>query len=241
MGKLYLGTREVTPAFIHKKYNVDVDNFLGNVDSNGIYQIPTELCDIVFKGVVGIGNYGMKYLFDSSSRIKSVSFPDLETATGAHALYCAFTDCSTLETFSCPKLKTIGGYACYSSFVRTGIKVLNFESLTTVGGSGLSNACYESHIEEIYFPKLDSIGAAGLGSLLRNTSSFAGKTISFPALKSTSFNGATNNFNNMLQNVQGVTVHFPSNLQSVIGSWSDVTNGFGGINTTTLFDLPATS
>ena len=35
-------------------------------------------------------------------------------------------------------------------------------------------------------------------------------------------------------------MHFPSNLQSVIGSWSDVQNGFGGTNTTVLFDLPAT-
>ena len=44
----------------------------------------------------------------------------------------------------------------------------------------------------------------------------------------------------MLQGVSGCTVHFPSNLQSVIGSWSDVTNGFGGTNTTVLFDLPST-
>ena len=44
----------------------------------------------------------------------------------------------------------------------------------------------------------------------------------------------------MLQGVTGCTVHFPSNLQSVIGSWSDVTAGFGGTNTTVLYDLPAT-
>jgi hypothetical protein len=44
----------------------------------------------------------------------------------------------------------------------------------------------------------------------------------------------------MLPGVTGCTVHFPSNLQSVIGSWADVTEGFGGTNTTVLFDLPAT-
>jgi hypothetical protein len=66
-------------------------------------------------------------------------------------------------------------------------------------------------------------------------------TLSFPALESTSFGSYTNQFNNMLQGVTGCTVHFPSNLQSVIGSWSDVTNGFGGTNTTVSFDLPATA
>ena len=45
----------------------------------------------------------------------------------------------------------------------------------------------------------------------------------------------------MLSGVTGCTVHFPSNLESVIGSWSDVTDGFDGTNTTVLFDLPATT
>jgi hypothetical protein len=64
--------------------------------------------------------------------------------------------------------------------------------------------------------------------------------MSFPALTSTSFGSYTNQFNNMLRMVTGCTVHFPSNLQSVIGSWSDITAGFGGTNTVVSFDLPAT-
>ena len=44
----------------------------------------------------------------------------------------------------------------------------------------------------------------------------------------------------MLRGVTGCTVHFPSNLESVIGSWSSVTNGFGGTDTVILFDLPLT-
>ena len=66
-------------------------------------------------------------------------------------------------------------------------------------------------------------------------------SISFPALTSTSFGSYTNQFNTMLNGVTGCTVHFPSNLQSVIGSWSDVTAGFGGTNTTISYDLPATT
>ena len=66
-------------------------------------------------------------------------------------------------------------------------------------------------------------------------------SLSFPALTSTSFGSYTSQFSNMLSGCSGVTVHFPSNLQSVIGSWNDVVNGFAGTNTTVLFDLPATT
>lgn len=62
-------------------------------------------------------------------------------------------------------------------------------------------------------------------------------TLSFPALRNSGVS-RTDVFNNMLSGVTGCTVHFPSNLQSVIGSWTAVTAGFGGTNTTVLFDLP---
>ena len=48
-------------------------------------------------------------------------------------------------------------------------------------------------------------------------------------------------FDDMLSGDENVTVHFPSNLQSVIGGWQSVIDGFGGTNTTILYDLPATS
>ena len=85
------------------------------------------------------------------------------------------------------------------------------------------------------FPKLNNIKASNAFQY-----AFYGTrltTLSFPALTSDSFTGFTNQFNNMLYGVNGCTVHFPSSIQSTIGSWSDVTNGFGGTNTTVLFDL----
>ena len=81
-------------------------------------------------------------------------------------------------------------------------------------------------------------GTSSIGGAFANTSI---SNLSLPALKSTSFGSYTNQFDYMLKGVTGCTVHFPSNLQSVIGSWSSVTSGFGGTNTTVLFDLPATS
>ena len=42
----------------------------------------------------------------------------------------------------------------------------------------------------------------------------------------------------MLSGCSNVTVHFPAEWQTAMSTWSNVTNGFGGTNTTVLFDLP---
>lgn len=44
-------------------------------------------------------------------------------------------------------------------------------------------------------------------------------------------------FTYMLSSCTNVTVHFPMAAQSSMESWADVTGGFGGTNTTVLFDL----
>ena len=120
-------------------------------------------------------------------------------------------------TFKLPSNATdIGAYAMYYAFRScTGLTSVDLSSLTTINGSNAMHNAFS--------------GCTGLTN------------ISFPALTSTGFGSYTNQFNNMLQGVTGCTVHFPRNLQSVIGSWSDVTKGFGGKNTTVLFDLPATT
>ena len=61
--------------------------------------------------------------------------------------------------------------------------------------------------------------------------------IQFPDLTPTSFGTNTNQFNSMLSGVTGCTVHFPSSIETTINAWSDVIAGFGGTNTTILFDL----
>ena len=65
--------------------------------------------------------------------------------------------------------------------------------------------------------------------------------IYFNSLTSQSFGSYIDQFDGMIKGVADCTVHFPSNLESVIGEWDDVVAGFGGTNTTVLFDLEATS
>jgi surface protein len=77
-------------------------------------------------------------------------------------------------------------------------------------------------------------GSSVLSNVFSNT---AITELSFPNLtyRATNLN---NYFQNMLQGCSNVTVHFPAEWQTAMSSWSNVTNGFGGTNTTVLFDLP---
>jgi hypothetical protein len=208
------------------KYGASIDNFLGDVDSNGVLQKPSEQVDLVFTGVKGLSGSALKSRFLSIFfLVKSVSFPDLETIDGDNALESAFEggiidgsghSYAGLTSISFPKLRTISGNFAFQRtfYTQHGITGVEFPSLSSLTGYRAFQYCFYAN--------------AHLTS------------ISFPALKSDSFGTRTNQFNNMLQSVTGCTVHFPSNLQSVIGSWSDVSAGFGGTNTTVLFDLPAT-
>jgi len=145
------------------------------------------------------------------------SLPSNATDLGQYAMYSAFQDCTGLTSVDLSSLTTISGdYAMNNAFYDcTGLTSVDLSSLTTISGSYVMRYTFQ--------------GCTKL------------TTLSFPSLISTGFGSNKNQFNNMLQNVSGCTVHFPSNLQSVIGSWSSVTSGFGGTNTTVLFDLPATS
>jgi len=95
-------------------------------------------------------------------------------------------------------------------------------------------------LTSVTFTSLSSIG--GTAPMRNMFARRDGLHIYFPALNSNSFAGQlTTYFDNLVNNAVGCTVHFPSNMQSVIGSWSGVQSGFGGINTTVLWDLPATT
>ena len=128
--------------------------------------------------------------------------------------------------------------ACQSMFEGcTGLTSADLSSFATTTGN---NSCMSmfSGCSSLTSVDLSSLTTTTTGSLRSMFANTALNTLSLPSLKTTNNNTV---FNNMLQGVSGCTVHFPSNMQTVIGSWSDVTGGFGGTNTTVLFDLPATN
>ena len=186
------------------------------VSAEGVYQIPTS--NFTFSlpsNVKEIGYRALYYAFYQSG-ITSVGLSNLETVGAYHAMRYAFYGCTGITSVDLSNLKTI--------------------TATSSMGYVFANC---TNLSSVDFSSLNAVkGSQCLQNAFQNTSI---TTLSFPALKSDSFGSHTDQFNNMLSGVTGCTVHFPSNLQSVIGSWSDVTAGFGGTNTTVLFDLPATT
>lgn len=215
---------------------IDTRLIVGDVDANGVYKRLSDstsiIGDITLSGIKSISstNYAFAYKFalitGTSSQdlqraqtrgiVGVISFPDLETVSSNNVFdYCFYNQKITGVSF--PKLATASrSYIFSHAFINcTSLTTVSFPSLATLTGNNVFSSAFQQ--------------CTSLASL------------SFPALTSNSFGSITNQFNNMLSGVTGCTVHFPSNLQSKIGSWSSVTGGFGGTNTTVLFDLPATT
>ena len=212
----------------------------------------------------------MENAFQSCKGLTSVDLSSLTTVAGSRAMYQAFQGCTNVTYLNLSNLTTIkGGNAMYLTFNGFAITTLDLSSLTTVNDNQAMNGTFQgcksltsvdlSSLTTVNGSKgmyqafwgcqsltsvdLSSLTTINIPYVMQNTfkSCTSLTSLSFPALTSTSFGSYKNQFNGMLSGVTGCTVHFPSNLQSVIGSWSDVTAGFGGTNTTVLFDLPATT
>lgn len=189
------------------------------------------------------GTSAFNNCFDSSS-IENVNFPNLASISGDTCFQYCFRSCTSLTKLSMPSLTSVTGSYAMANMLSgcTSLTSLDLSSLTTISTSrGLNRICENcSQLQNVNLSSLTNINAQFcMGAAFADCTSLS--TLSFPALTSSSFGSYTDQFNNMLGGVTGCTVHFPSNLQSIVGNWTMFINGFGGTNTTILFDLPATS
>lgn len=214
---------------------------LQSVDESALYsafQGCSSLTSVDLASLTSVGNSGLNSAFPYCSGLTSVDLLSL-TSVGDYGLNSAFNTCEALTgALDLPLLTTVGDYGLKESFMFcSGLTSVNLSSLQSVGSDGLNSAFSDCGLTgTVDFSSLTSIGTHGLNAVFANTMI---EHIYFRALKSDSFADDTV-FGGMLANVSGATVHFPSNLQSVIGSWSSVTSGFDGESTTVLFDLTAT-
>ena len=184
------------------------------VSQTGVYGPPEQ--NFAFSlpsNATDVRSNALNSAFQSCTSLTSVDLSSLTAVSGGKALYYAFYGCSSLTSADLSSLITVsGGNAFESAFSRcSSLTSVDLSSLATV--SGIKAFIYAFYL------------CTSLTS------------VSFPALTTSSFGTATNQFDNMLSGVTGCTVHFPAAIQSTIGNWSSVQNGFGGTNTTVLFDL----
>lgn len=174
----------------------------------------TGLTSIDLSSVTTIGTSGLTEAFVGCTGLTNANLSSVTVLNNERSLLYTFKDCINITNINVSALTEISGTQCMASaFSNTRPTQVIFSSLITLTGDGALSRCFEN--------------CTSLQSLC------------FPALTSNSFGSSTNQFRYMLDGVTGCVVHFPSNLESVIGNWQDITTGFGGTNTVVLFDLPA--
>lgn len=109
---------------------------------------------------------------------------------------------------------------------------LHFNNLEALGRNAIIMAFKFNNTTSVFFPKLKNMGSFCLSYSLTD-----GCNVYFNAVTTSTFiNGDELDGIGVSQNK---TLHFPSNLSSVIPTLTGYPN-FGGTNTTILYDLPAT-
>lgn len=221
-------------------------NFTADVDFSSLPSVSSNYC---FNGAF------------YNSKVNSVNFANLKTISGQNSFYNAFTYCHNLTSFNFDSLETIDFSGGSGEFYQT---FMGCNALTTISFPNLVNVssmkyCFVgcSNVTNVYMPNLYKIGSNGFNRAFSgcvNITNIAFNSlynIYYDGLHST-FNGCSNltelrfpalsqawdnSFDSMLAGCTGVTVHFPAAMQSTMSGWGSVTGGFGGTNTTVLFDL----
>lgn len=125
---MYLGDKPVAvykvleqPAPIVEKFGMSVDDFIGDVTTDGSLQWPNNAGKTIY--ITGIVHADVddclsyKYCYQFGSSPKEVHFMDLESANGAYALGNMFLSCSGLRSVYFHKLSS-GSKTCLSDFIR---------------------------------------------------------------------------------------------------------------------------
>lgn len=218
--------------------------FFGNTNLGAGYGCST-LKTVDLGNVTSFSTNCCTNMCGSCPALEKVDIHSATTINQTAVFSYAFAGCTSLKSVgdenSDVDLRNLtsvtGGSVFNSAFNGAGITVFDFKLLQTVTASAsFQSAFQETPLVTGKFRSLSNLsGNLALSSMCYKCSSL--QSLWFYALTPSSFGTRTNQFNLMLYNCSSVTVHFPMAIQSTIGSWSDVTAGFGGTNTTVLFDL----
>lgn len=210
------------------------------IDSQGVFQAPSSSFSFTLpSNATSIGRSSFYYGLGGSTGLTSVDCSSLLTAPNKNSFSYAFSGCTSLASANFSSLQTIGETVFYYAFDGcTSLTTVNFNSLSSITATQAFayafNGC--TSLKTVSFPSLSSMPQTNVFYFaFKDCTSLT--SLSFPALTVNSFGNQASQFTSMLKNVDGCTVHFPASIQSKIGSWNTVTSGFGGTNTTVLFDL----
>lgn len=214
---------------------------------------------IDFTGVTTLDNFILNYAYAGNTTITGTAFRNGGgiTTVNSYAAYYTFWGCTGITADGLTGVVDVLDHALQGTFRGcTGLTSADVSTITYNNSYGM----YETFkgctnlTGNISFDSLYGLyGHEAFGFTFANT---AITSVSFPALveiyPDDSYQpdpegdpeyfdeSGCSMFNNMLLGCSNVTVHFPSNFEERLGGWSSVQSGFGGTNTTVLFDLDPT-
>lgn len=253
---------DIGPCCYYQAYkNAPVNILNGNIDLGLLESITgSSACYGMFSGDTGIvsvdlgslkrlgtnqvgGNF-CSYMFEKCNNITDIDLNSLLIIDGSQACMYMFSECTGLTNIDLSSLiGIVGSQTCNYTFQKcTNITSVDLSNLTNIYGS--SACCYMfmncSSLESVNLSHLTAFKSAStcLENTFLNCTSL--KTLYFPKLlySTTNYDSI---FRNMLKGCSDVTVHFPAEWQETMSTWTNVKSGFGGTNTTILWDLPNTT
>lgn len=233
--------QEEGKAYSPVNVNVQSVGLPREVTANGVYGFPTQQFTLSLPSTVtDLAPRILNYAFQYCASLTSVNFSSLTTVSGLESVSSAFRSCTSLTSVNLSSLTTVSGEYSFSSAFHscTSLTSVDLSSLTTVSAQSALNNAFRSctSLASVNLSSLTTVsGSSAFSNAFNGCTSLL--SLSFPSLTASSFGTAKDQFYNMLAGVTGCTVHFPAAIQSTIGSWPSVTGGFGGKNTTVLFDL----
>ena len=162
-------------AGMKKYFSVDFSN-LEEVSLDGLYEFAgleslgetsyflyADLSKLRVIDESGLENFAYRqYMFIGDSN-KHLNLGSLETV-GRYGLQNAFNTTELLESADLSLLKTVGYYGMYGTFVSSGLKTVNLDSLETIDTRGLSSCFRGTQIPSISFPALISVQTDSFGN-----------------------------------------------------------------------------
>lgn len=208
---------------------------------SGMFQRCVNLTNAPLTNVKLISNSSAAYGMFQYCPVTTTGLDNLEEINGNSACDHMYYKCPNLVSTGLHSLTKISGsQACNEMFEdNTALVDIGLENLVEVnnqmGMREMFIGC--SSIEVARFTKLQSLNQTRILEMtFKNCTAL--REIYFPSLTTIYSNATFGSVGDgMLTGCTDVTVHFLASLQGVIGNWTHVLNGFGGTNTTVLFDL----
>jgi hypothetical protein len=198
----------------------------------------TNIVGVNFNSLVNIVNTK----FFNCTNLQSVNFPLLVYGPGSNGFAIGFQNCTNLQSAAFPNLSTVlalyqtsGNEVFRNAFKNcislTSVDFSNLQKITPSSFLGAFTDCIS--LQNISFPSLANASGATSAFNLAFSNCTSLRDVYFPSYNS----GPSSIFTNMLSGCSDVTLHFNSGMQGIIETYTTYDMGFGGTNTTILYDL----